>query len=104
MNKQNIIALIIAFAILVLIVDLVRAVDEIVRVSRKYVLCIEYFSHTPEDIVYHGRKGLLFKRDFGGFYLDRFPNLKIVNYGFFGKRELRIFDDLNWWLFKKTKN
>ena len=84
--------------------DLGRAVDEIIRVSRKYVLCIEYFSHTPEDIVYHGQKGLLFKRDFGGFYLDRFPNLEIVNYGFLWQREFRIFDDLTWWLFKRTKN
>lgn len=27
--------------------DLQRATDEIVRVSNKYVLCIEYFSHKP---------------------------------------------------------
>ena len=83
--------------------DLGRAVDEIVRVARKYVLCIEYFSHTPEDIVYHGQKGLLFKRDFGSFYLDRFTNLEVVNYGFLWKRELRIFDDLTWWLFTKDE-
>lgn len=82
--------------------DLGRATDEIVRVARKYVLCIEYFSHTPEEVPYRGHRGLLFKRDFGAFYADRFPNLRCVDYGFLWKRELRIFDDLTWWLFEKA--
>ena len=81
--------------------DLGRAVDEIVRVARQYVLCIEYFSHKPEEIPYRGESGLLFKRDFGSFYLERFPNLKVVNYGFLWQREFTIFDNLTWWLFAK---
>jgi pseudaminic acid biosynthesis-associated methylase len=81
--------------------DLSRITDEIVRVARKYVLCIEYFSHTPVEITYRNKKGLLFKRDFGSFYLDRFPNLKCTRYGFLWQRELPIFDNLTWWLFKK---
>jgi len=78
------------------------ATDEIVRVSRKYVLCIEYFSHTPQEVPYHEQTGLLFKRDFGAFYLDRHPTLRCVDYGFLWQRELSIFDNLNWWLFEKT--
>ena len=81
--------------------DLGRATDEIIRVARKYVLCIEYFSHTPVEIPYHGQRGLLFKQDFGAFYLDRFPNLKCMRYGFLWQREFRIFDNPNWWLFEK---
>lgn len=81
--------------------DLGRATDEIVRVARKYVLCIEYFSHTPVEVPYHEQVGLLFKRDFGAFYLDRFPELKCVNYGFLWEREFHIFDNLNWWFFEK---
>lgn len=81
--------------------DLGRIVDEIVRVSKRYVLCSEYFSHTPEEKPYHGQDGLLFKRDFGAFYLDRHPSLQIVDYGFLWQREFKIFDDLNWWLFEK---
>ncbi|MCX5876791.1 MAG: methyltransferase domain-containing protein [Deltaproteobacteria bacterium] len=81
--------------------DLVRITDEIVRVSKKYILCSEYFSTTPEEKSYHGQDGLLFKRDFGSFYLDRHPTLKIVDYGFLWQREFKIFDDLNWWLFEK---
>ncbi len=81
--------------------DLVRAMDEMIRVARKYVLCIEYFSHTPVEVLYHGHTGLLFKRDFGAFYMDRFPNLKWQNYGFLWQREFPIFDNVNWWLFEK---
>lgn len=80
--------------------DLGFATDEIVRVAKKYVLCIEYFSHKPEVISYQGQNDLLFKRDFGSFYLDRYPNLKCIDYGFLWQRELKIFDNLTWWLFE----
>ena len=81
--------------------NLGRATDEIVRVARKYVLCIEYFSHDPEEKSYRGQRSLLFKRDFGAFYDDRFSDLKVKDYGFFWQREFPIFDNLNWWLFEK---
>lgn len=84
--------------------NLNRAMDEVVRIARKYVLCIEYFSHEPVEIKYHGKSGLLFKRDFGGEYLDRFPDLKCIRYGFLWQKEFKIFDDLNWWLFIKKQN
>ena len=77
-----------------------QATDEVVRVAQKYVLCIEYFSHTPEEVLYRCEKGLLFKRDFGSFYLDRHPNLKCVKYGFLWQKEFKIFDNLTWWLFE----
>ena len=82
--------------------DLGRATDELVRVARRYVLCMEYFSHAPVDVPYRGQAGLLFKRDFGAFYADRFPRLRCVAYGFLWQRELPAFDNLTWWLFKKT--
>ncbi|MBU0675233.1 MAG: methyltransferase domain-containing protein [Proteobacteria bacterium] len=81
--------------------DLPRATDEIVRVASRYVLCVEYFSHRPEEIPYHGQQGLLYKRDFGKFYKDRYPQLTCVDYGFLWQEEFRIFDNLNWWLFEK---
>jgi pseudaminic acid biosynthesis-associated methylase len=81
--------------------DLQRATDEIVRVSNKYVLCIEYFSHKPESIEYRGRNGLLFKRDFGAFYQDTYPELRCRDYGFLWQRDFAVFDNLTWWLFEK---
>ena len=84
--------------------ELGRATDEIVRVSRRYVLCAEYFSHTPTEAPYRGQSGLLFKRDFGAWYADRFPQLRCTNYGFLWQRELPAFDNIHWWLFKKRSS
>jgi hypothetical protein len=61
---------------------------------------MEYFSSTPDEQVYREKSGLLFKRDFGRYYLELFPSLELVDYGFLWSKVVP-FDDLNWWLFKK---
>jgi len=75
--------------------------DEIHRVTSKYIMCAEYFSPRAETLSYRGRDGLLFRNDFGGLYMDRFPGLRLVDYGFFWKRATGL-DDVTWWLFRKT--
>lgn len=82
--------------------NLGKITDEIVRVAGKFVLCMEYFSHEPEEKPYRGEDGLLFKRDFGAYYLDRFDNLECIDYGFVWQRANKLFDNVNWWLFKKN--
>lgn len=82
--------------------DLEKMVKEIYRVSRNYILCIEYFSHEPQEIKYHGKGGYLFKRDFGGYYLDVFPDLQVNGYGFLWQR-FDSSDNSNWWLFSKPQ-
>ncbi|MEX2129067.1 MAG: pseudaminic acid biosynthesis-associated methylase [Xanthobacteraceae bacterium] len=77
-----------------------RTVDEIYRVARKYIVCIEYFSHEPTEVKYRGLSGYLFKRDFGKFYLDRHPSLRVLDYGFLWQ-VLDSSDNTNWWLFSK---
>lgn len=74
---------------------------EIHRVAAKYVFCAEYFSPKPEAVPYRGETDLLFKNDFGGLYLDMFPDLVLVDYGFFWKRTT-VMDDSTWWLFRKV--
>jgi spore coat polysaccharide biosynthesis protein SpsF len=81
--------------------DLEAAYGEIHRVAVRYILCIEYFSQTPVSISYRGHEGLLFKRDFGGMWIDLFPELKPVASGFFWKQTTGL-DDLSWWLFRKS--
>jgi pseudaminic acid biosynthesis-associated methylase len=76
------------------------AVDEIFRVAKRYIVCIEYFSHEPTEVVYRGLSGYLFKRDFGKFYLDRHPDLRVLDYGFLW-HVLDSSDNSNWWLFSK---
>ena len=75
-------------------------VDEIVRVARHYIVCIEYFAHEPTEVPYHGMSGFLFKRDFGKFYLERHPELRVLDYGFLWQ-VLDSADNANWWLFAK---
>lgn len=81
--------------------DLLRSCSEIHRVSRRWVACIEYFSDRPEEIAYRDHQNVLFKRDFGDFWLSNFPDLQVVDYGFFWKRVTGL-DNLTWWLFRKS--
>ena len=81
--------------------DLKLIMSEIVRISKKYVLCSEYFSHEETTIRYHNHKNALFKRDFGKYYMDCFQILKINSYGFLWQEEFSNFDNLNWWLLEK---
>ena len=81
--------------------DLRKVVEEIHRVARHYIVCIEYFSHEPMEIPYHGKDGMLFKRDFGAYYLDAFPGLEVLDYGFLWER-FDSSDNSNWWLFRKA--
>ena len=73
---------------------------EMYRVAARYLLTIEYFAHEPEEITYRGQDGLLFKRDFGALWIDLYPALKLVDYGFFWKRATGL-DNFTWWLFAK---
>ena len=80
--------------------DLLASCSEIHRVARRYVVCIEYFSDKVEEITYRGHSERLFKRDFGGFWMDSFPDLTILDYGFAWKRTTGL-DNLTWWLMEK---
>ena len=73
--------------------------SEIVRCSRRYVLCGEYFAEEPVEVPYRGQRGALFKRDFGGLYLKLFPELELRARGFLGRDD--GWDDVTCWVFEK---
>ena len=79
-----------------------RTMSESHRVSSKYVFAAEYFSPKAETLPYRGETELLFKNDFGGLYMDMFPDLELVDYGFFWRRTT-VMDDCTWWLFRKAR-
>ena len=81
-------------------VELPAAMDELYRVSSRYVLMSEYFADQPEEKTYRGESGLLFKRDFGAMMMERHPDLRLVDYGFLWKHA-GASDSGNWWLFSK---
>lgn len=74
--------------------------NEIVRCSRRYVLCGEYFSPEPTEVAYRGETGALFKRDFGAYYQQLFPELKLLKTGFLGRDQ--GWDDVTYCLFEKV--
>ena len=79
---------------------LARACAEIYRVSKRNILCIEYFNPYPQTIKYRGHNDMLFKRDYGSYWMDNYPNLELLGNGFLWNRTTGM-GDVNWWLFKK---
>ncbi len=77
-----------------------QALKEIYRVAKRHILIIEYFSPVEEMLQYRGQSDMLFKRDYGSVLLDLFPNLELLDYGFFWKRVTDL-DNVNYWLFRK---
>jgi pseudaminic acid biosynthesis-associated methylase len=78
--------------------------DRLYNSAGRYICLAEYYNPTPVEVTYRGHSNRLFKRDFAGEMLDRFPDLKIVDYGFVWRRD-PIFpqDDCSWFLLEKSK-
>jgi pseudaminic acid biosynthesis-associated methylase len=73
---------------------------ELVRCSRRYVLCGEYHSEKTVEVSYREQAGALFKRDYGRLYQELFPELALRKTGFLGRAE--GWDDVTYWLFEKA--
>lgn len=82
--------------------ELPRVYDKLVQSSRKYLLVVEYYNPTPITVTYRGYNDRLFKRDFAGEIMARYPKLKLLDYGFVYHGD-KIFpqDDTTWFLLEK---
>jgi pseudaminic acid biosynthesis-associated methylase len=82
---------------------LAQVYDKLYRASRRYICIAEYYNPAPVEVPYRGHSGKLFKRDFAGEMLDRYPDLKLLDYGFVYRRDA-VFpqDDITWFLLEKT--
>jgi len=81
--------------------DLNKTYEKIYNLSKKYILICEYYNPSPCSIPYRGNDDKLFKRDFAGEILNKYSDLKLVNYGFAYNRDIFSQDDLTWFLIKK---
>lgn len=70
---------------------------EMVRCSRKYVLCMEYFAEETEEVPYRDQSGALFRRNYGKLF-QAFP-LTLLKQDYLSEEE--GWDRVTWWLFTK---
>lgn len=76
--------------------------EKLYNSSKKYILIGEYYNPSPVTINYRGHSDRLFKRDFAGEMLEKYPSLQLVDYGFSYKRDVNFpQDDITWFLLKK---
>lgn len=76
--------------------------DLMYRASSRYLLVSEYYNPSPVEVEYRGHAHRLFKRDFAGEILERFEDLRLVQYGFVYRRDPNFpQDDTTWFLMEK---
>lgn len=81
---------------------LAKAYDTLYQSSKHYIMVCEYYNPSPVEVEYRGNKSVLFKRDFAGELLDKFPDLVLIDYGFVYHRDSYFpGDDLTWFLMEK---
>lgn len=79
--------------------NLSAVLGEIYRVSKRYILAVEYYAEEETVIHYRGHDNLLWKRNFLKHYQDQFPTLKLVKSGYWSDED--GFDRSHWWLLEK---
>jgi len=76
--------------------------ERIYQASNRFVLLCEYYNPSPVVISYRGHADRLFKRDFAGEILNKYPDLSLVDYGFSYHRDPAFpQDDITWFLMEK---
>jgi len=58
--------------------DLPKIMDEMYRVSKKYIWGFEYYADEVTDINYRGNTGFLWKANYAELFMKQFPDLKLV--------------------------
>lgn len=79
--------------------DLPHAMNEIFRVSKRYVLYVEYDADYEEEIPYRGHTHALWRRDHRAAYARNLPRLRLLRAGHWGWEY--GFDCCGWGLFEK---
>ncbi len=70
--------------------------------SNKYICIAEYYNPFPVNVQYRGYENRLFKRDFSGEFMQKYPDVKLIDYGFVYHKDPNFpQDDITWFLMKK---
>lgn len=83
--------------------ELQNVYETMYQSSKRYICVVEYYNPSPVEINYRGHEARLYKRDFAGEIMEKYPDLKLVDYGFFYHKDPRHFqEDMTWFLMEKT--
>jgi pseudaminic acid biosynthesis-associated methylase len=76
--------------------------EKLVASTGRYLMLAEYYNPSPVSIPYRGHNDRLYKRDFAGEIMDRYPKMQLVDYGFAYRRDPNFpQDDITWFLMEK---
>jgi pseudaminic acid biosynthesis-associated methylase len=76
--------------------------QKLFEASSKFILIAEYYNPSPVTIKYRGHEDRLFKRDFAGEFIEKYPDSILIDYGFLYRND-PVFpqDDVTWFLIQK---
>jgi len=82
--------------------DLNQVYDLLYHSSKRWIMVAEYYSPKRTMIPYRGKDNLLWKDDFAGQIMDRYQDLKLIDYGFVYYRDpIAPQGDITWFLMEK---
>ncbi|NCG18639.1 MAG: methyltransferase domain-containing protein [Rhodobacterales bacterium] len=80
--------------------DLPAAMQEMARVSGRYLLSIEWFADQPTVVPYRGHQQALWKTDFDRAWRDTCPQLTLIGRG--TVNEAGVWENATWCLYEQT--
>ena len=82
--------------------ELDKVYEKLVTSCGRYLLVAEYYNPSPVTIPYRGHENRLFKRDFAGEILEKYPSMTLIDYGFAYRNDPSFpQDDITWFLLEK---
>lgn len=78
-----------------------KAYDVLYNASNKYIMLCEYYNPVPIDVMYRDNRNKLWKRPFAEEMMQKYSDLKLVDYGFVSKLDKYPQDDITWFLLQK---
>ena len=77
--------------------------QKLYEASSKYICVAEFYNPSPITISYREHENRLFKRDFAGEILDKYSDVKLIDYKFIYHRDNNFSqDDITWFLMEKS--
>jgi pseudaminic acid biosynthesis-associated methylase len=81
-----------------------KTYSTVYSLAKEWVIIAEYYNPVPVSLTYRGHQNKLFKRDFAGEFLDKYPDFSLWSSGFTYHRDKFPQDDITWFLLRKKQD